>query len=390
MKPTRPPGTFLCFSHLRWDFVYQRPQHLLSRAAANYRVLFIEEPILGESNPHLDIRDDDSGVTVVTPRVGREEDVAELLEPLYADLAGERLILWYYTPLWLAKSRQLKADLVVYDCMDELSAFKNASPALKTAEAELLERAHVVFTGGHSLYQAKRGRHPNVHAFPSSVDAAHFNQARRGGLADPADQSALPRPRLGFFGVIDERLDLELVAGMADRRPDWSFIMIGPVVKIDPATLPRRPNIHWLGGRNYKELPGYLAHWDVGIMPFAINEATRFISPTKTPEFLAAGLPVVSAPIADVIRPYGELGIAEIASAADEFVSRCEGLLTRSRKEWLGDVDMFLSDLSWDRTWNAMHTQMQGAVRKRRRARSRLFETPVLHAERAEAGNAGV
>jgi UDP-galactopyranose mutase len=390
MASTRSHGTFLCFSHLRWKFVYQRPQHLLSRAARTYSVFFIEEPVWSEERPHLEIHQDPCGVNVVTPHVSNAEEVGGLLQQIYDGLDGERLILWYYTPLALSHSRGLKADLVVYDCMDELSAFKFASPELKSAEAELLERAHVVFTGGHSLYQAKRGLHPNVHAFPSSVDAAHFNQARRGVLADPADQASLPRPRLGFFGVIDERLDLDLIAGMADHRPDWSFVMIGPVVKIDPASLPRRANIHWLGARDYKELPSYLAHWDVGIMPFAINEATRFISPTKTPEFLAAGLPVVSAPIADVVRPYGELGLAEIAGDPDGFVQRCEGLLKLSRKEWLFDVDTYLADLSWDRTWNAMHQQMQLAVRKSRSKRTSRFATPVLNAERVEAGNVGI
>jgi glycosyltransferase involved in cell wall biosynthesis len=229
-----------------------------------------------------------------------------------------------------------------------------------------------------------------VHPFPSSVDAAHFNQARQGAIVDPPDQASLPRPRLGFFGVIDERLDLDLVAAMADRRPDWSFVMIGPVVKIAPATLPQRPNIHWLGQRDYKELPSYLAHWDAGIMPFAINEATRFISPTKTPEFLAAGLPVVSTPIADVVRPYGELALAEIAGDADAFVRGCEGVLARSHKEWLADVDTYLADLSWDRTWNAMHHQMQMAVRKNRSRRTSRFAAAALNAERAETGNARV
>jgi glycosyltransferase involved in cell wall biosynthesis len=390
MRPTQSPGTFLCFSHLRWNFVHQRPQHLLSRAARTYRVFFVEEPIFGGDRPHLDIRHESCGVTVVTPRIADAGDSARLLQSFYAGLADERLILWYYTPLALNQSRNLKADLVVYDCMDELSAFKFAPPELKSVEAELLDRAQVVFTGGHSLYQAKRRLHSNVHAFPSSVDAGHFNEARGGKLPDPADQASLPRPRLGFFGVIDERLNLDLVAGMADRRPDWSFVMIGPVVKIDPASLPRRPNIHWLGGRDYKELPSYLAHWDVGIMPFAINEATRFISPTKTPEFLAAGLPVVSSPIADVVRPYGELGLVEIAADPDRFVQRCEGLLTRSRKEWLLDVDTYLADLSWDRTWNAMHHQMQLAVRKSRSKRTSRFAPAALNTEYVEAGDARV
>jgi glycosyltransferase involved in cell wall biosynthesis len=390
MALTRSPGTFLCFSHLRWKFVYQRPQHLLSRAARTYRVFFIEEPVWSEERPHLEIHQDPCGVNVVTPRVSSAEEIGRLQQQLYDGLADERLILWYYTPLALNHSRSLKADLVVYDCMDELSAFKFAPCELKSAETELLDRAHLVFTGGHSLYHAKRGLHSNVHAFPSSVDAAHFGHARAGGLADPVDQASLPHPRLGFFGVIDERLDLDLIAGMADRRPDWSFVMIGPVVKIDPASLPQRPNIHWLGGRDYKELPSYLAHWDVGIMPFAMNEATRFISPTKTPEFLAAGLPVVSAPIADVIRPYGALGLAEIAGDPDGFVRRCECLLKRSRKQWLGDVDTFLADLSWDRTWNAMHTLMQLTIRKRRSERLRQSEKPVFNLNHAEAGNAGI
>jgi glycosyltransferase involved in cell wall biosynthesis len=250
--------------------------------------------------------------------------------------------------------------------MDELSAFKFAPPELKEAEAALLKAAHVVFTGGQSLYEAKRGKHPNVHAFPSSVDARHFAKARQRGIAEPREYADIPRPRFGFFGVIDERLDIDLVAQMADLRPDWSFVMIGPVVKIDPQALPQRANIHWLGGRDYKDLPEHLAHWDVGIMPFALNESTRYISPTKTPEFLAAGLPVVSSAITDVVRPYGELGLVEIARSPEDFVRRCEGLLTRPPKEWLADVDDYLSGLSWDRTWNGMLGAMREAMPRRK------------------------
>jgi glycosyltransferase involved in cell wall biosynthesis len=391
MKPTRSPGTLVCFSHLRWKFVYQRPQHLLSRAAKNYQVIYIEEPVfIDDCDAHLDVNTDQSGVVVVTPVLPCGNDPAPLLGNLLSSLDDEASILWFYTPLALEYGKRLRAELVVYDCMDELSAFKFASPALKSAEAELLQLADIVFTGGQSLYKAKRALHHNVHAFPSSVDAAHFNMARRGANPDPDDQAHIARPRLGFFGVIDERLDLELLAAMADMRPDWSFVMIGPVVKIDPACLPRRANIHWLGGRDYKELPRYLAYWDVGIMPFALNEATRFISPTKTPEFLAAGLPVVSSPITDVVRPYGKLGLVDIAATPADFVQHCEALLTRRRKQWFAKVDSYLAGLSWDHTWNAMHSQMQWAMRHRQTLRSTMSRVQSRRVAREEARNAGL
>jgi glycosyltransferase involved in cell wall biosynthesis len=251
----------------------------------------------------------------------------------------------------------LRPDICIYDNMDELSAFRGASPRLVALERRLFQRADVVFTGGQSLYEAKRSRHRNIHAFPSSIDAAHFRIARI-KRSTPADQALIPAPRLGFFGVIDERFDIDLLARTADLRPQWQFVMIGPVVKIDPAILPKRPNIHWLGGRSYDELPSYLSGWNVGLMPFAINEATRFISPTKTPEFLAAGVPVVSTPITDVVRPYGEQSLVEIAATPEDFVSRAEFLLDGPREDWLRKVDSHLSKTSWDRTWAAMRKEI--------------------------------
>lgn len=383
MAPSRSHRTLLCFSHLRWDFVYQRPQHLMSRAAQSFRVYYFEEPVLREgAEPHLDFKTDSSGVVVVTPVVPEWGGQTRLVQQFIAENAPDRRTLWYYTPMARAWTSHLDADLIVYDCMDELSAFHAAPPEMKLREAELLRSAHVVFTGGQSLYEAKRNTHRNVHAFPSSVDAAHFGQSRAPGVHDPRDQAHLPHPRLGFFGVIDERLDIQLLSHMAELRPDWSFVMVGPVVKIDPATLPRRPNIHWLGGRKYQELPSYLAHWDVGIMPFALNEATRYISPTKTPEFLAAGLPVVSSAITDVIRPYGESGLVEIGRDAEDFVGRAEKVLARPRVGWLRDVDALLAGMSWDRTWGAMLARMQQADRAvpSSKRRSRGLAAEASHA----------
>jgi UDP-galactopyranose mutase len=239
--------------------------------------------------------------------------------------------------------------------MDELSAFKGAPQEMKDREAELMRRADVVFTGGQSLYEAKAGRHEHLYAFPSSIDYTHFAQARTIG-EEPADQATIPHPRIGFAGVIDERMDLDLLDGMARLRPEMHFIMVGPVVKIDPATLPRRPNIHYPGGKSYKELPSYLAGWDAAMLPFARNESTRFISPTKTPEYLAAGKPVVSTSIADVVRPYGTQRLVRIADTAEEFVSAIDLALLVDAKDsgWAARRDQFLAGTSWDITFRNM------------------------------------
>lgn len=368
-KETKTP-LLVCFSHLRWDFVWQRPQHLLSRAAKSFNVLLIEEPIFeAGTKPHMDVSLRPSGVRVAVPMLPWGLSDGEVVaaqrklvdELLKAERFGPR-VFWYYTPMALAFTRHLDCDVCVYDNMDELSAFRGASPELLALEKALFAKSDLVFTGGMSLYEAKKDRHHSVHGFPSSIDFDHFAKARALRGPEPADQAPIAHPRLGFFGVIDERMDVDLVGEVADLRPDWHFVMIGPVVKIDPATLPQRPNIHWIGGKSYSDLPGYLAKWDVGFMPFAINEATRFISPTKTPEFLAAGVPVVSTPITDVVRPYGEKGLVEIARSAPEIVEAAERLLARPKEEWLARVDRHLAAGSWNKTWAAMEALIDQAL----------------------------
>lgn len=356
--------TLLVLSHLRWDFVTQRPQHLMTRAARDFDVIFFEEPLFDDAAaPGVDDRQRDGGVRVVQPLLPHGTDTAAavdyqrvLLDGLVAGVSGP-LILWFYTPMALPFARHIAADLIVLDKMDELSAFANAPPLLLALEQELLDLADVVFTGGASMHEAAANRHANIHCFPSSIDAAHF-AAARGGIPEPADQAGITTPRIGFFGVIDERFDIELLRAVAAATPDKQFVMIGPVAKIDPASLPRAANIHWLGGKTYAELPAYLAGWDIGWMPFAINEATKFISPTKTPEFLAAGLPVVSTAIRDVVRPYGEAGLVEIAATRDETLAAFTKVLERPRRDWLAAVDAQLAQGSWDRTWDAMRARM--------------------------------
>ncbi|MEH1947332.1 MAG: UDP-galactopyranose mutase [Nostoc sp.] len=363
----------VCLSHLRWNFVYQRPQHLLTRCAQGKRVFFIEEPIFSEEPlARLDINEDSNGVVVVVPHLPQglsEEAINADLQVLIDGLFGEqninKYICWYYTPMAIAFTRHLQPQAVVYDCMDELSAFQGASPTLKNYEAELFSRADLVFTGGQSLYESKVNQHPNVYAFPSSVDVAHFEQARN--VQEPEDQAHIPHPRLGFFGVIDERMDIELLAGIAEARPDWHLVIIGPVVKIDPANLPQHENIHYLGGRDYKQLPAYLAGWDLAMLPFARNESTRFISPTKTPEYLAAGRPVVSTSIRDVVRPYGESKLVRIADTVSDFVTAAELGMQEDTpaSEWLSRVDVFLEKISWDRTWASMMKLIDSAIAAR-------------------------
>ena len=361
-EPNPQPTTMICFSHLRWNFVFQRPQQLMSRFAREMDVIFWEEPVDVDERetPFLQVREaeDAPGVRVVVPHLpsGMPENVREatlgrLLEAHLASLRGP-LIAWYYTPMMLPFSRGMDADVTVFDAMDELSKFKFAPARLLELEQELIDRADMVFTGGLSLYEAKKDRHERVHCFPSSVDRAHFCKARA-RLFDPADQEDLPRPRLGFYGVIDERFDTALLDAAAAMRPNWSFVMVGPVVKISEDDLPKRPNIHYLGGKTYAQLPAYLSGWDVALMPFAMNESTEFISPTKTPEYLAGGKPVVSTPIKDVVRHYGQLEGVKIASTPEEFVEACEEALELARDPesgWLAEADLMLSATSWDTT----------------------------------------
>jgi UDP-galactopyranose mutase len=368
----------------------------MTRFAREGRVLFYEEPHRDSGPPRLDVVRDGSGVYVATPRLPgglppamETETQRDLLDGLLADLAlADDPVLWYYTPMMRSFTRHLRAGLVVYDCMDELSLFAGAPPELREREAELFAAADLVFTGGLALYEHKRAttRHQRVYPFPSSVDAPHFARARAGAI-DPGDQAPLPRPRLGFFGVIDERMDIDLVARVADARPDWQLVLIGPVVKIDPAVLPRRPNIHYLGSKPYVQLPDYLAGWDVALLPFARNDATRFISPTKTPEYLAAGCPVVSTSIRDVVRPYGELRLARIADTPDDFVAACTEAMAESRDARLARVDTLLAQMSWDRTWGRMRDLVDTALAARRVA-GRLLAEPGRPRRQRSAGGA--
>lgn len=358
----RANNPLIVFSHLRWDFVYQRPQQLLSRLARERRVIFVEEPIHDHLESFWESNTPEHNVTVYRPHLSAGgpafgDEQMPALKALLSDLVEREELsdysVWLYTPMALPLAKTLKPKAVIYDCMDALSHFRFAPPELVQREADLLDWADVVFTGGPSLYRAKDGRHPNLHLFSSSVDADHFRQAL--WVEEAEDQAALPHPRLGFFGVIDERMDLDILAALAGEHPEWQIVMVGPVVKIDPATLPKYPNLYFIGQRSYKELPRYLAGWDVCLLPFARNESTHFISPTKTLEYMAAELPIVSAPITDVAEPYGD--IVYLGEGSQAFVEACERALAASpqeRAERTARMRAVLARTSWDATAGAI------------------------------------
>ena len=380
----------ITFSHLRWDFVFQRPQHLLSRMAASHRVIFIEEPIYDPSaQPHWEISLPQANLLVCRPHTAVEIDgFTDEQMPLIAALMNELLsveqinnyVLWFYTPLALPLADGLSPRAVVYDCMDELAAFLHAPKHLLNREEKLLKMADVVFTGGPSLYRAKKNRHANAHCFSSSVDTKHYAKAVHPDTCDPGDQASIPRPRFGFFGVIDERLDLSLLAYVADSHPEWQIVMLGPVAKIDWSSLPRRSNIHYLGQKSYAELPEYLSGWDVCILPFARNESTKFISPTKTLEYMAAEKLIVSTPITDVAEPYGKL--VYLGDTPSAFVSACERALHASRQERqarVAGMREVLSKTSWDATAKEMESLIVKAIHKTSHLEEGMFVPATAH-----------
>lgn len=365
----------VCFSHLRWGFVWQRPQHLLARITHNNPVYVVEEPLIHESNEPASLTvTSDSGVTILTPSVPRSKHpdgmfcganncvIRELLSEYFLrELGGSEVIAWYYTPMALgALPENLTPSLTIYDAMDELANFRGAPRELRDQERLLMNIADLVFAGGPSLYEARKFRHPRTFCFPSGVEASHFRQPQR---AQPRELVELASPIIGFYGVLDERIDFDLVGGIADARPDWSIVMIGPVVKIDGSQLAHRPNIHYLGMKRYEDLPQYLAHFDAAILPFAINEATRFISPTKTLEYLAGGKPVISTAIEDVVDLYGD--VTEIASTPDEFVAAIERLWHESvdaKRIRARRVNSVLQQHDWDVIAARMQRLMNDAL----------------------------
>jgi glycosyltransferase involved in cell wall biosynthesis len=375
--------TIICFSHLRWNFVYQRPQHLLTRFAKQHTIYFIEEPLYSDTDDQYVMASTRENIHVITPLLNKNDTTdiflrqGTLLKKLMHEENISEYIFWYYSPTMFFFGKHLFPSLIIYDCMDELSAFKFAPPELKIAEQKLFEKADIVFTGGYSLYNAKKHLHHNIYPFPSSIEREHFFKARLHNH-EPADQQYIPYPRLGFFGVLDERFDVDLIREAATKKPEWNFIFIGPVIKIHPDDLPPNENIFYLGSKPYDQLPAYISGWDIALIPFAINESTKFISPTKTPEYLAAGKPVISTAIKDVVDPYGKQNLVSIIHSAHEFVEAAEQILKQTNKsEWLDKADEFLADNSWQNTFTEMNSIIKRTLNARKNYIDNKKETYV-------------
>lgn len=357
----------VCFSHLRWDFIHERPQHILGRFANYARIFYIEEPVVGDfGKGFLDVTVKDKNLWIIVPSLPKnlsEKDSnrlqRELLEVFFQVCNLKNYIFWYYRPSALEFSMKFKPLAVIYDCVDAQHTLK----AWKSEE-NLFKKADLVFTSGMSLYEAKRKLHAEVYPFPNSIDVEFFAQSRK-LLTQPFDQEKISGPRIGFFGIIDERIDTKLLKFIAESHPEWQIVMIGPIKRVE-RSLPKCPNIHYLGRKPYKELPYYLSGWNAALVPYVVNESTEFINPQKIPEYLAAGKFVISTPVKDVVRPYGEMGLVNVADDPAAFVAEIEKvLLVKDRSKWLSEVDIYLSLNSWNKTWEAMGGLIAGKIRNR-------------------------
>jgi len=354
----------------------------MKRFAHYYTVYYIEEPVLHDEADSYSLQQTNESVNVVLPHLYRQDAgchqqrLKDIIDRFISEQIVGKSIAWYYSPMALLFTNHLHPVLTVYDCMDELSAFKFAPPELKQQEQKLLHKADVVFTGGYSLYNAKKHLHHNIYPFPSSIDKEHFAKARY--VEEPEDQKNIPHPRLGFYGVIDERFDIDLIKKVADEKPEWQFVFIGPVVKISHDALPKNSNIHYIGSRNYQQLPAYISGWDIALIPFAINESTKYISPTKTPEYLAAGKPVISTAIEDVVHPYGDEKLVHIIHSPAEFIQAAMLELSNASKEdWLKRSDAFLAGNSWNETWHRMQTIISSALKLKQPKSTKKLENYV-------------
>jgi len=347
----------IVFCHLRWDFVYQRPQHLVSRMSADLKILLIEEPIGGDGASHLKIINEN--LHVLQPRVDSIEAIGTIIPQFVKN--SNISTGWFYSASFSPLLQSLNFGTVVYDCMDELSLFKGAPQHLIDQEKFLLSNADVVFTGGKSLYESKKQMHANVYCFPSSVDEDHFSQQ----LSEedmPYAIASIDAPIVGYFGVIDERIDYDLLWETAVLLPEFSFVMIGPLAKVEESDLPRAENIHYLGMKTYDSLPSYLRGFDVAMMPFALNDATKFISPTKTLEYMAAGKPIISTKITDVVSDYSHC--VKLISNAAEFANEIKASLQNNNTLTLqSQYRDILDKTSWDNTSNRMKAILKNTAK---------------------------
>jgi glycosyltransferase involved in cell wall biosynthesis len=367
--------------HLRWEGVWQRPQQFLSRLSKRHEILFVEGPLLHDSNepPHYTLKSapEHPAITIMQTHFPSsrfqdgqwvDEKRLELLkEALNGPLKGKfnRPIQWFYDPMAAPAHMGKVNDIaIVYDCMDELSQFRFAPPEIITRERQLLANADVVFAGGRKMCESKSRYNRNCHFYGCGVDVKHFSRARLPETQIPEDVSfGEGQLVLGYFGVVDERLDYDLIAKLADANASWHIAMIGPTCKVDPAALPQRPNIHWLGRREYAQLPEYTKGFDVSLMPFALNEATEYINPTKALEYMATGRPIVSTAVPDVVSNFNT--VVKIARTPEEFVEMCSTECLEPDEAAVARGIQMAADNQWDSIVQKLEGHIDDALKKK-------------------------
>jgi len=370
--------TIICFSHLTWDRnLFQRPQQLMLRFSKRFNVLYVSGyscrqffiDLFRRKKTHSYHVTDNLAVysPFALPPIKKYSSITiRLNKILLSFLVKRRLkklkfkdpILWIYHPRYIDAIGKFKEELIIYDCMDDftslLSDYEDRERNIKDERA-LLKKADMVFAGGYSIAELKRDSREHIHVFPSAVEIYHFKKARSDNLEMPDDITDIPHPILGYWGAIDERVDHELLKRLAMKHPEWSIVLLGPIVRHkagDLSYLKEIKNIFWLGPKDYSLLPNYAKAFDVCLIPFVLSREGKFLSPTKTLEYLATGKPVVSTPITDVVRFYD--GVVGIADGPDEFgmaVRRCMEEDNASMKQ---KRICFTENKSWEDTAEKM------------------------------------
>ncbi|HSU55816.1 MAG TPA: glycosyltransferase [Candidatus Dormibacteraeota bacterium] len=366
-------------SHLCWDWVWQRPQQFVSRLSKRHKILFVEtvapDPALVVPAARFRQVEKYPNTTILTVQFPAwrwgdgayvDSERRRIVQQFVAGPGSEfeNPVQWFYDPMAVpAFAGQMGERLTVYDCMDELSRFRCAPPEMSVREAKLLALADVVFTGGRKLWESKRRHHENCHFYGCGVDVAHFGKALKPETPIATQLESLSKPVLGYFGVVDERLDYDLIARLADANPEWSVAIVGPVLKVEEASLPRRANLHWLGGQPYADLPSFCKGFNICLMPFALNEATEFINPTKALEYMATGRPIISSAVPDVVANFGE--VVHVADDVEEFISLCRKATARPDAERTRRGLAKARENTWERIVSELEGHVEEALKTR-------------------------
>ena len=350
----------------------------MRRLARDRQVFFVEEPRVTKGEPFTVVRRVEPNLHVVSLRVPAHLSARALENAQRRCVASltpkdEHPLLWIYSPAASRAARDLEPSLVVYDCVADHASRAGATATMKENERSLLASADLVLTAGTALFEAKRAHNVSTYPLPSSVDVAHFARARsprnedRAGLL--SGLRAIPGPRVGFLGSIDDRVDLDLVDRLAEARPGLHIVLCGALSGVTRWTLPDRPNVHYVGAQDYDDLPEHVASWDAAIFPFRGDVATRRSEPSGLLACLAAGKPIVSTPL-DELGPYVAQDLVTVAHPA-QFAAAVDAALRQARSPAVMNGrrrarEQLLARTSWDRTCSAMFRLVDEAAMARK------------------------